>query len=91
MSKAFQQLFVDRGHLLASDWLPIIEDKLLLFWQWLLANPAGALGLSAVLLILACLIIRKSTHDGWSFVRVLLVALLLILGFAAMAIVVHIV
>jgi hypothetical protein len=89
MSKAFQQLFSDRWYLFASEWLPVMEAKLLLFWQWLLANPLGALGLSAVLLLLACLVIRKSTHDGWSLVRVLLAALLLVLGFVAMAIVVH--
>ncbi len=89
MSKAFQPIFTDRWYLFASEWLPIVEAKLLLFWQWLLANPVGALGLSAVLLFLACLVIRKSTHDGWSFLRVILAALLLVLGFAAMAIVVH--
>lgn len=89
MNKAFQLFFTDRWHLFASEWLPVMEAKLLLFWQWLLANPVGALGISAVLLLLACLVIRKSTHDGWSFIRVLLVAILLVLGFAAMAIVVH--
>jgi hypothetical protein len=89
MSKAFQQLFTDRWYLFASEWLPMVEAKILLFWQWLLANPLGALGLSAVLLLLACLVIRKSTHDGWSFFRILLAALLLVLGFAAMVIVVH--
>jgi hypothetical protein len=89
MSKVFQQLLPDRWYLFASDWLPALEAKLLLFWQWLLANPLGALGLSAVLLLLACLVIRKSTHDGWSFFRILLTVLLLVLGFAAMIIVVH--
>jgi hypothetical protein len=88
--QAFQQFFTDLWHLFASEWLPVIEAKLLLFWQWLLANPVGALGISAVLLLWACLVIRKSTHDGWSFVRVLLVALLLVLGFAALAIVVQV-
>jgi len=93
MSKAlqtFQQFFTDLWHLLASEWLPVVEAKLLLFWQWLLANPIGALGISAVLLLWACLVIRKSTHDGWSFVRVLLVALLLALGIAVLAIVVQV-
>jgi hypothetical protein len=92
MSKAIQavqQFFTDLWQGFASGGLPLIEAKLLLFWQWLLANPLGALGLGAILLLWACLIIRKSTHDGWSFARVLLVALLLVLGFAAMAIVVH--
>jgi hypothetical protein len=87
--QAFQQFFTDLWHRFASGGLPLIEAKLLLFWQWLLANPLGALGLAAVLLLWACLIIRKSTHDGWSFVRVLLVALLMVLGFAAMVIVIH--
>lgn len=90
MSKSFQEFFTDLWHQIASEWLPAMEDKLLLFWQWLLANPVGALGISAVLLLLACLVIRKSTHDGWSFVRVLLAALLLALGLAAMVIVVHV-
>ena len=88
--QAFQQFFTDLWQLFASGWLPVIEAKLLLFWQWLLANPIGALAISAILLLWACLVIRKSTHDGWSFVRVLLVALLLALGFAALAIVVQV-
>lgn len=87
--QAFQQFFTDLWHRFASEWLPLIEAKLLLFWQWLLANPPAALGLAAVLLLWACLIIRKSTHEGWSFVRVVLVALLLVLGFGTMLIVVH--
>jgi hypothetical protein len=87
--QAFQQFFTDLWARFASGWLPLIQAKLLLFWQWLLANPLGTLGLAAVLLLWACLIIRKSTHEGWSFVRVVLVALLLVLGFAAVVIVVH--
>jgi len=74
----------------ASGLLPAVEDELLLFWQWLLANPIATLVLSAILLLWACLVIRKSTHDGWSFARVFLVILLLVLGFAGMAIVVHV-
>jgi hypothetical protein len=89
MSKAFQQLLTDRWYLFALEWLPMVEAKILLFWQWLLANPLGVLGLSVVLLLLACMVIRKSTHEGWSFFRIFLAALLLVLGFAAMAIVVH--
>jgi hypothetical protein len=35
----------------------------------------------------ACLVIRKSTHDGWNFARVFLMLLLLAFGIAGMAIV----
>jgi hypothetical protein len=87
--QAFQQFFTDLWQGFSSGWLPVIEAELLLFWQWLLANPVAALGLSAVLLLWACLVIRKSTHEGWSFARVFLLVLLLVLGFGAMAIVVH--
>jgi hypothetical protein len=89
--QAFQQFFTDLWHRFSLEWLPMIEEKLLLFWQWLLANPVGALGLSAFFLLWACLVIRKSTHEGWTFARVLLMVFLFVLGLAAMAIVVHIV
>jgi hypothetical protein len=89
--QAFQQFFTDLWHRFSSEWLPVIEAKLLLFWQWLVANPIGALALSAFLLLWGCLVIRKSTHEGWTFGRVLLMILLFGLGFAAMAIVVHLV
>jgi hypothetical protein len=87
--QAIQQFFADLWHQFNSGWLPVIEAKLLLFWEWLLANPVATLGISAVLLFWACLVIRKSTHDGWSFVRVLLLLLLLAFGIAGMAIVFH--
>jgi hypothetical protein len=67
----------------------VIEAKLILVWEWLLANPVATLGISAVLLFWACLVIRKSTHDGWNFARVLLLLLLLASGLAGMAIVFH--
>jgi hypothetical protein len=87
--QAIQQFFADLWHQFNSGWLPVIEAKLLLFWEWLLANPVATLGISAVLLFWACLVIRKSTHHGWSFVRVLLLLLLLAFGIAGMAIVFH--
>ena len=87
--QAFEQFFTDLWHSFSSGWLPVIEAKLLFVWQWLLANPIGALGLSAVLLLWGCLVIRKATHEGWTFARVLLMVLLFVFGLAAMAIVVH--
>jgi hypothetical protein len=87
--QAIQQFFADLWHQFDSGWLPVIEAKVLLFWEWLLANPVATLGISAVLLFWACLVIRKSTHHGWSFVRVLLLLLLLALGLVGMAIVFH--
>ena len=92
MNKAIQtieQFFADLWHRFDSAWLPVIEAKLLLFWEWLLANPLATLGFSAFLLLWACLVIRKSTHDGWNFVRVLLLLLLLAFGIAGMAVVFH--
>jgi hypothetical protein len=87
--QAIQQFFADLWHQFNSDWLPVIEAKLILFWEWVLANPVATLGFSAVLLFWACLVIRKSTHDGWNFARVLLMLLLLAFGIAGMAIVFH--
>jgi hypothetical protein len=88
--QAFQQFFADLWHRFNSEWLPVIEANLVLFWQWLLANPIITLGVSTVLLLWACLVIRKSTHDGWTFARVLLIIFLFVLGFAAMLIVLHV-
>jgi hypothetical protein len=88
--QAFQQFFADLWHRFNSEWLPVIEANLVLFLQWLLANPIITLGVSAVLLLWACLVIRKSTHDGWTFARVLLIIFLFVLGFAAMLIVLHV-
>ena len=82
--QAFQQFFADLWQRFNSEWLPV-------FWQWLLANPMITLGFSAVFLLWACLVIRKSTHDGWTFARVLLMLFLFVFGFAAMAIVLHLV
>lgn len=87
--QACQEFFTELWHRFTSEWLPVIEAKLLLFWQWLLANPIGALALSAVLLLWGCLVIRKSTHEGWTVARVLLMIVLFGCGFTAMAIVVH--
>jgi hypothetical protein len=92
MNKAFQaiqQFCADLWHQFNSEWLPLIEAKLILFWAWLVANPVATLGFSAVLLFWAALVIRKSTHDGWNFARVLLLLLLLALGLVGMAIVFH--
>jgi hypothetical protein len=69
-----------------SQWLPIVEANLVLFWQWLFANPIITLGVSVVLLLWACLVIRKSTHDDWTFARFFLIILLFASGFVAMLI-----
>src|ERR1700730_18804985 len=87
--QAIEQFFADLWHRFDSAWLPVIEAKLLLFWEWLLANPLATLGFSAFLLLWACLVIRKSTHDGWNFARVVLLLLLLGFGIVGMAIVFH--
>jgi hypothetical protein len=89
--QAFQRFLADFGHRFNSEWLPVVEANVILFWQWLWANPIPTLGLSAVLLLWACLVIRKSSHDGWTFVRVILTIFLFLLGFAGMFIVVHVV
>jgi hypothetical protein len=81
--QTFQQFFGDLWHRFNSEWLPAIETNLTLFWRWLLANPIITLGISALLLLWACLVIRKSTLDGWSFGRVLLVFVLFGFGFGA--------
>ena len=88
--QALQRFLADFGHRFNSEWLPLIEANLTFFWQWLLANPIPTLGLSVVLLLWACLVIRKSSHDGWTFVRVILTFFLFLLGFAGMFIVVHV-
>ena len=84
-----QQFFADLWHRFDSAWLPVIEAKLILFWEGLLANPLVTLGISAFLLLWACLVIRKSTHDGWNFARIVLLLLLFVCGIVAMAIVFH--
>jgi hypothetical protein len=87
--QAFQQFFANLWRRFSSEWLPEIVAKLLLFWQWLSANPIITLSISAVLLLWACLVIRKSTHDGWNVARVLLIFFLFALGFAGIFVVVH--
>jgi hypothetical protein len=88
--QALQRFFADLSHRFDSEWLPAIEANLVLFWQWLSANPILTLVLSVVLLLWACLVVRKSTHDGWTFLRVILTIFLFLLGFAGMFIVVHV-
>jgi hypothetical protein len=88
--QALQRFFADLWHRFDSGWLPVIEADLVLFWQWLSANPILTLVLSVVLLLWACLVVRKSTHDGWTFLRVILTIFLFLLGFAGMFIVVHV-
>jgi hypothetical protein len=87
--QAFQQFFANLWHRLSSEWLPGIAANLLLFWQWLSANPIITLSLSAVLLLWACLVIRKATHEGWNFARALFVCFLFVLGIAGILVVVH--
>lgn len=82
--QAFQQFFADLWQRFNSEWFPA-------FWQWLLDNPMITIGLSAVFLLWACIVIRKSTHDGWTFARVLLMLFLFGFGFAAIAIVLHLI
>ncbi len=89
MIKAFQQISADLWHRFSLDRLPVFEANLMLFWQWLLANPMIPLGFSVVPLLWACFVIRKSTHDDWTFARVLLVLFLFAIGFGAMAIALH--
>jgi hypothetical protein len=94
MSQAFQtfhQFFADVWHWVGAEWLPGIVDNLILFWQWLAANPLIALILSAVLLLWACLVIRKSTHEGWNIRRSVLTFLLFGLGFAGILVVLQLI
>jgi hypothetical protein len=88
--QAIQRFFADFGHRLNSEWLPVLEANFLLFCQWLFAQPIATLGISVVLLLWACLVIRKSTHSGWTFVRVLLTIFLFVLGFGGTLIVLHV-
>jgi hypothetical protein len=55
-----------------------------------LAKPVATLGISIVLLLLACLVVRKSTHYGWTFARILLTVSLFVLGFAGTLIALHV-
>jgi hypothetical protein len=89
--QAFQQFFADLWRRFNSDWLPGIVANLLLLWQWLSANPIITLSLSAVLLLWAALVIRKATHEGWNFARVLLIFFLFAFGFAGILVVLHVV
>jgi hypothetical protein len=88
--QAFQRFLADFGHRLNTELLPVIEANLVLFCQWLFAKPIATLGISVVLLLFACLVIRKSTHYGWTFARVLLTISLLGLGFAGTLIALHV-
>jgi hypothetical protein len=88
--QTFQRFLADFGHRLNREWLPVIEANLVLFCQWLFAQPIATLGISVVLLLLACLVIRKSTHYGWTFARVLLTISLFVLGFAGTLIALHV-
>jgi hypothetical protein len=91
MSQAFQQFFADLWRRFSTEWLPGIAANLTLFWQWLAANPLIALILSAVLLLWACLVIRKATYEGWNIGRSLLIFVLFGLGFAGILVVLHLV
>jgi hypothetical protein len=94
MSQAFQtsqQFFADVWHWFGTESPPGIVDNLILFWQWLAANPLIALILSAVLLLWACLVIRKSTHEGWNIRRSVLTLLLFGLGFAGILVVLQLI
>jgi hypothetical protein len=88
--QAFQRFLAHFEHRLNTNWLPMIEANLVLFIQWLFAKPIATLGISIVLLLLACLVIRKSTHYGWTFTRILLTISLFVLGFAGTLIVFHV-
>ena len=88
--QALQRFFADLWHRFDSEWLPAIEANLVLFCQWLFANPIATLGISVVLLLWACLVIRKSTQYDWTFARVLLTVFLFVLGFAGTLIVLHV-
>jgi hypothetical protein len=86
---AIQRFWTDFAHRLNTEWLPLIEAKLQLVWQWLFATPIAMLGVSIILLLLACLVMRKSTHYGWTFARGLLTISLFLLGFTGTLIVLH--
>jgi hypothetical protein len=87
--QTFQQFFADLWRRFSSEWLPGIVSNLLFFSQWLSANPIITLTLSAVLLLWACLVIRKATHEGWNFARALFIFILFVFGFAGILAVVH--
>ena len=87
---AFQRFLAGFWHQFNSEWLPVIEANLVLFWQWLFANPIATLGISVVLLLWACLVIRKSTQHEWTFARFLLTVFLFVLGFAGTLIVLRV-
>jgi hypothetical protein len=89
--QAFQQFCAALWSRFSLDWLPVIEADLIQFWQWLFANPLFTLGISTVLLVWACLVIRKSMYDGWTFVRCLSILFLFVCGSAAILIVLHVV
>jgi hypothetical protein len=88
--QAFQRFLADFGHRLNKEWLPAVETNFVLFGQWLFAKPVATLGISIVLLLLACLVVRKSTHYGWTFARILLTVSLFVLGFAGTLIALHV-
>lgn len=88
--QAFQQFFADVRYRLGTEWLPGIVDNLILFWQWLAANPLVTLILCAVLLLWACLVVRKGTYEGWNIGRGFLTFLLFGLGFAGILVVLHV-
>ena len=89
--QAFQQFFAGLWHRFNSEWLPAIVANLILFWQWLAANPYIALGLSAVLLLWACFVIRKATYEGWNIGRSFLILVLFGFGFSVILVVLHLV
>jgi hypothetical protein len=89
--QAFQEFFAKLWHRWNSEWLPELVANLILYWQWLSANPIITLCLAAVLLLWACLVIRKATHEGWNIGRSLLIFVLFAFGFAGVLAVLHVV
>ncbi len=87
--QAAQQFFIDFWHRLNAEWLPALTSLLLFLWQRLQDNPPVTLGLSSVILILGCWIVRKATEEGWNCGRIFWTIVLFVLGLAGMGVVIH--
>jgi hypothetical protein len=87
--QAAQQFFIDFWHRLNAEWLPALTSFLLFLGQRLQNNPVVTLGLSGLILLLGCLIVRKATEEGWNGGRIFWTIVLFVLGLAGMGVVIH--
>jgi hypothetical protein len=87
--QAIQQFFTDLWQRFNADWLPALTSYFLLILQWLQDNAVATLLLSAAILLLGCLTVRKGIREGWSFARLFWTIVLFLLGFAGILVVVH--